>query len=174
MLKQRDKAGRRFEEKSSRFRNPLAGRGACWSRPPFPKHGRVRLIDFPIEKIIIAGPRVDLGPANLAAETARMLVWMPLPCRDVRQPAIGTAKKFGRPYLACHACKYPHSADWFKPFSPPQLTTYYPDFIKSVPPSQPTEGAMAEIGEARVLVSCPTPRRWPLRAPCRCRYVLSA
>ena len=57
---------------------------ACWFPPPFPKDRRLRLIDFPIEKIIIAGPRVDLGPANLAAETARMLVWMPLPCRDVR------------------------------------------------------------------------------------------
>jgi hypothetical protein len=81
-----------------------------------------------------------------------MLVWMPLPCRDVRQSAIGTAKKFGRPYLACHACKYPHLAGRFKPFSPPPLTTYYPDFIKSVSPSQSTEGAMAEIGDAWLLV----------------------
>jgi hypothetical protein len=160
--------------RAQQVRNPLAGRGACGSRPPFPKHGRVRLIDFPIEKIIIAGPRVDLGPANLAAETARMLVWMPLPCRDVRQPAIGTVKKFGRPDIACHACKYPHPADRFKPFSPPPLTTYYPSFIKSVSPSQSTDGAMTEIGTAWLLVSCRTPRRWPLRAPCPCRYVLSA
>ena len=68
-----------------------------WSPPPFPKTARHRLIDFPIEEIIIARPRVDLGPANLTAETTRMLVWMPLPCRDVRQPAIGIAEKFGRP-----------------------------------------------------------------------------
>src|SRR5882724_486502 len=123
----------------------MAGRDACWSRPPFPKDGRVRLIDFPIEKIIIAGPRVDLGRANLAAETARMLAWMPLPCRDVRQPAIGAVKKFGRPYLACHPRKYPHLAGRFKPFSPPQLMTYYSNFIKSVSLSQSTDGAMAEM-----------------------------
>jgi hypothetical protein len=73
-----------------------------WSPPPFPKDGRLRLIDFPIEKIIIARPRVDLDPANLTAETARMFVGMLLPCRGVRQPAIGTAKIFGRPYVACH------------------------------------------------------------------------
>jgi hypothetical protein len=73
-----------------------------WSPLPFPKDGRLRLIDFPIEKIIIARPRVYLGPANLTAETARMFVGMLLPCRGVRQPAIGTAKIFGRPYVACH------------------------------------------------------------------------
>ena len=75
---------------------------ACWSPPPFPKDGRLRLIDFPIEKFIIARPRVDLSPANLTAETARMLVWMLLPCRGVWEPAVGTAKIFGRPYVACH------------------------------------------------------------------------
>jgi hypothetical protein len=53
-------------------------------------------------------------------------------------------------------------ADRFKPFSPPPLMTYYRGFIKSVPPSQSTDGAMAEIGEARVLVSCRTPRRWAI------------
>jgi hypothetical protein len=58
--------------------------GAGWSPPPFPKLGRLYLIDSPIEKIIIARPRVDLAPANLAAETARMLVWMLLPGRDIR------------------------------------------------------------------------------------------
>src|SRR5690242_9534295 len=75
---------------------------ARWLRPPFPKHGRFRLIDFPIEKIIVAGPSVNLDPANLTAETSRMLGWMLLPCRGVRQPAIGTAEVFGLPYIACH------------------------------------------------------------------------
>ena len=75
---------------------------AFWSPPPFPKDGRLRLIDFPIEKIVIAGPRVDFAPANLTAETAGMLVWMLLPCRGVREPAIGTAKIFGRPCTAGH------------------------------------------------------------------------
>jgi len=49
------------------------------SRPPFPKGGRTRLINFPIEKIVIARPRVDFAPANLAAESARMLVRMLFP-----------------------------------------------------------------------------------------------
>ena len=59
-------------------------RSGVWSTPPFPKGGRPRLVDFPLEKIIIAGPRVDVGPANLAAETAGLLGEMPLPCRGVR------------------------------------------------------------------------------------------
>jgi hypothetical protein len=90
------------------IRHALAGMeldellNACWSRPPFPKHGRLRLIDFPIEKFIIARPRVDLHPANFAAETTGVLVRMLLPSRGVRQPAIGTAKIFGGPYVACH------------------------------------------------------------------------
>ena len=74
----------------------------CWSAPPFPKHGRLRVSDFPIEKLIIARPRVDLHSANLAAETTRVLVRMLLPSRGVTQPAIGTAKIFGGPYVACH------------------------------------------------------------------------
>ena len=42
------------------------------------------MVDFPIEKIIIARPRVDFAPANLAGETARMLAWMLFPGRGVR------------------------------------------------------------------------------------------
>jgi hypothetical protein len=75
---------------------------ARWSSPPFPKAARHGLIDFPIEKIIIARPRVDLDPANLTTETARVLVWMLLPYRGVRQPAIGAGKMFGRPHVASH------------------------------------------------------------------------
>jgi hypothetical protein len=85
------------------MRRATGPRGAeSTQTPPLPKDGCLRLIDFPIEEIIIARPRVDFGRANLTAETARMLVWMVLPCRGVRQPAIGTAKKFGRPHVACH------------------------------------------------------------------------
>ena len=73
-----------------------------WSRPPFSKDRRLRLVDFPVEKIIVARPCVNFDAANLAAEAAGMLGWMLLPRRGVRQPAVGTAKKFGRPYVACH------------------------------------------------------------------------
>lgn len=52
--------------------------------PPFPKDGRRYLIDLPIKKSIIAGPGVDFAPANLAAETAGVLVWMLLPDCGVR------------------------------------------------------------------------------------------
>ena len=90
---------------------------AGWSPPPFSKDGRLRLIDLPIEKIIIARPRVDLGPANLTAETAGMLVGMPLPCGGVRQPAIGTAKIFGRPYVACHPAIMRRTEHVFQPRS---------------------------------------------------------
>ena len=91
---------------------------AFWSPPPFPKDGRLRLIDFPIEKIVIAGPRVDFAPANLTAETAGMLVWMLLPCRGVREPAIGTAKIFGRPHVACHSA----TMRCTEPFSSPNVS----------------------------------------------------
>ena len=88
----------------SKFRMLVTVRhlGCLLAPPPFPKDRRLRLIDFPIEKFIIAGPRVDLGRANLTLETAKMLIWMLLPCRSVRQPAIGTGKIFGHPYVACH------------------------------------------------------------------------
>src|SRR5712671_8205893 len=95
---------------------------ARWSTPPFPKHGRPRLVDFPVEKIIIARPRVDLAPANLTAETARMLVWMLLPCRGVRQPAVGTAKIFGRPYATCHLINMRPRRPGSKPFPLLQLS----------------------------------------------------
>ena len=74
----------------------------CGSTPPFSKSGRLRLIDFPIEKVIIARPRVDLARANLTPEAAGILVWMLLHRCAVGQPAIGTAKIFGRPYFAFH------------------------------------------------------------------------
>jgi hypothetical protein len=59
------------------------------------------MIDFPVEKIIIAGPGVDLGLANLTLETAGMPVGMLLPCRGVGQPAIRTVEIFDGPYVVC-------------------------------------------------------------------------
>jgi hypothetical protein len=95
------------------------------------------LVDFPIEKIIIAGPGVDFGPANLAAETAGMLVWMLLPGRDVRQPAIGTAEKFGGPYVAGHPANMQKIRSGSSRHPALELTTSYSDFIK------PADGLMA-------------------------------
>jgi hypothetical protein len=88
-----------------------------WSRPPFPKDRRLRLIDLPVEKIIIARPRVNFDPANLAAEAAGMLGWMLLPRRGVRQTTIGAAKKFGCPYVACHIVIMRRLEDMFQPGS---------------------------------------------------------
>jgi hypothetical protein len=65
--------------------------------PPFPKRGRLGVVDFPIEEIVITGPGVHLGLANLTLETARMPVGMLLPCRGVGQPAIRTVEKFDGP-----------------------------------------------------------------------------
>jgi len=38
--------------------------------PPFPEYGRLRLIDFPIEKVIVARPGVHFDAANFASEIA--------------------------------------------------------------------------------------------------------
>ena len=80
----------------------MAAAASARARPPFAEVGPLRLVDLPIEKIIIAGPRVDLAPANLAAETAGMPGWMLLPCRGVRQRAIRTAEIFDGKKTACH------------------------------------------------------------------------
>jgi hypothetical protein len=94
--------------------------------PPFPEGRRLHLIDFPIEKIIVARPRVDLAPTNHTAETARVLVGrMLLPCRGVRQPAIGTAKIFGRPYAACHPAIMRRTEYAFQPSALPRSTSCY-------------------------------------------------
>ena len=83
------------------------------------------MIDFPIEKFIIAGPRVDLGRANLTAEAAGMLVWMLLPCRGVRQSAVGAVEIFGLPYVACHPAIIRRSRHVIQPNSLPPSMTYY-------------------------------------------------
>lgn len=109
----------RWPSPSSR---PLAGYSLP---PPSPKGGRLRLINFPIEKIIIARPRVDLAPANLTSEISRLLVCMLISCRGVRHPAIGTAKIFGRPNVACHPAIMRRTEHVFQPGSLPQSMTSY-------------------------------------------------
>jgi hypothetical protein len=115
------------------------------STPPSPKATRLHLVDFPTEKLVIARPGVDLGRADLTAETAGMLVWMPLLCRGVGQPAIGTAKVFGRPYVACHPPNMRKMPTGSSRYPAPQLTAPYPDFIKfcrfSIPPSHQSRAA---------------------------------
>jgi hypothetical protein len=71
-------------------------------RPSFAEDGRPRLIDFPIEEIVVAGPGVDFDPTDLAIKIAGMPGRMLLLCCSIRQPAIGTVKKFGGPDTACH------------------------------------------------------------------------
>jgi hypothetical protein len=94
-------AGQRYGAKG--LSATAATRLAGVSAPPFAKDGRIDLIDIPIEKIVIAGPCVNLAAADLAAEAAGMLVGVMLTCRGVRQSAIGASKIFGRPYATCHA-----------------------------------------------------------------------
>jgi hypothetical protein len=93
--------------------------------PPSPEGGRLHLIDFPIEKIIIARPRMDLAPANLTSEISGLLVSMLLPCRGVRHPAIGTAKIFDRPGIACHSAIMRRTERVFQPRTLPQSMTSY-------------------------------------------------
>ena len=88
--------------------------------PPSPKVRRLLLSDFPIEEFIMARPLVDLGGADLTTEAARMLVWMLLPYRGVRQPAIGTIKIFGGPYLACHPAIMRRTKRVFQPNCRPE------------------------------------------------------
>jgi hypothetical protein len=99
--------------------------GALSLPPPSPEGGRLRLIDFPIEKIIVARPRVDLAPANLTSEISGLLVCMLLSCRGVRHPAIGTAKIFDRPNVACHPATMRRTEHVFQPRSLPQSMTSY-------------------------------------------------
>ena len=65
-----------------------------WSRP--------RVGSLPIEEIIVAGPCVDLGLANLTFETSRMRACVLLFCRGVIDPAIGAGEMLARPYAASH------------------------------------------------------------------------
>ena len=80
----------------------VAAAASARGRPPFSEIGRVFFVYFPIEEIIVAGPRVDFAPANFTAETAGMPGRMLLLCRGVRQRAIRTAKIFDCKKTACH------------------------------------------------------------------------
>lgn len=97
----------------------------CSLAPPSAKARGLRLVDFPIEKIIVAGPRVDLAPANLASEISRLLVCMLLPCRGVRHPAIGTAEIFDRPDVACHPAIMRRTEPAFQRRTQPRSMTSY-------------------------------------------------
>ena len=96
-----------------------AGRMPSGLRPPFSEGGRLRLIDFPVEEFVIAGPGVDFDTANLAAKAAGMPGRMLLARRGVRQPAIGTAKILGLPNLACHGAIMRRTVQVFQRSSQP-------------------------------------------------------
>ena len=84
------------------------------------------MIDLPIEEIIIAGPGVDLGLANLTPEIAGMLVEMLLPGRAVGQPAIGTVEIFcGPKVVACHAAIMQRTSTVFQSNCLPRLMRCY-------------------------------------------------
>jgi hypothetical protein len=95
--------------KARRHSSALAGRP-----PPFPEDGGIHLIDFPVEKVVMARPRVDLAAAHFASEVAGMLVGVMLPRRRIGQSAIGTAKIFGGPDAACHGAIMRSVADVFQ------------------------------------------------------------
>lgn len=61
-----------------RYPSALAG---CL--PPLAEHRRTRLVDLPVEEVVLARPRVDLAPAHLATEGAGMLVGVMLPRRGI-------------------------------------------------------------------------------------------
>ena len=97
----------------------------------FAKDRRPHLIGLPIEKIIKARPCIDFGLANLAFETAGMLVRMFLFGRSVIHPATGAVEIFGRPYAVCH----PANMRFWRPDSSryplPQLMTHYPTAMQT-------------------------------------------
>jgi len=97
------------------------------ARPPFAEVGPLRLVDLPIEKIIIAGPRMNFAVANLTVETAGMPGWMLLPCRGVRQRAIGTAKIFDCKKTACHGAMMLRAERLFQSCTLPWSMTCYPN-----------------------------------------------
>lgn len=93
--------------------SPAASRGCRLLL--LPKDGRARLVGLPIEEIIVAGPSVDLDPANLAVEAAGMLVRMLLLGHGVGHPAIGAVEMFGRPNATGHPGNMPRESSIFQP-----------------------------------------------------------
>ena len=70
--------------------------------PALAEDGRGRLIDLPVEEIVIAGPCVDFCAADFACESAGMPRRMLLLRCGVTEPALGAFKKFSGPDAACH------------------------------------------------------------------------
>ena len=73
------------------------------SVPFLSKDGRLRLDGFPIEEVVVTGPRVDLAIANITVETAGTLVLAFLSRRGVIHPATGAGEFFDCPYAVGHA-----------------------------------------------------------------------
>ena len=92
-----------------------------------PKSGSRRHVSgLPTEEIIDAGPGVDLGLANLAAETAGTGFRVLLFGRGVIDPAIGAGVKFGGPDAVCHAANMRRAPPIFQHRTLPPLMTHYP------------------------------------------------
>ena len=88
--------------RQSRSRPAGPGRSRRESVPFLSKNGRLRLDGFPIEEVVVTGPRVDLGIANITVETAGTLVLTFLSRRGVIHPATGAGELFSRPYAVSH------------------------------------------------------------------------
>src|ERR1700734_2355098 len=84
--------------RSLRSRRPASAR----SSPPFAELGRIRLVDLPVEEIVVAGPRVDQAPADFASEAAGTLGRLFFLGHAVGQRATGTAEIFDDEKTACH------------------------------------------------------------------------
>src|SRR5271163_4663521 len=79
-------------------RRPASAR----SRPPFTELGRIRLVDLPVEEIVVAGPRVNQAAADFASEAAGTLGRLLFLGHAVGQRATGTAEIFDDEKTACH------------------------------------------------------------------------
>ena len=88
--------------RQSRTRPAGLGRSRRESVSFLSKNRRLRLDGFPIEEVVVTGPRVDLGIADIAVETAGTLVLTFLSCRGVIHPATGAGELFSRPYAVSH------------------------------------------------------------------------
>jgi hypothetical protein len=97
--------------------------------PSFSKGRRLGLIDRPVEEIIRAGPCVDFDPADLAIETAGMLIGMRLFGCRVRHPAFRAVEIFGRPCASGHAANMRCETTLFQRVRLPELTDPYRDQV---------------------------------------------
>lgn len=82
--------------------------------PLFAENGRLRPDALPVEEFVIAGPGVDLGIANAAAEAAGTPILMFLPGRGVVHPATGAGELLGSPDAVGHLVN-PLTAVRFQP-----------------------------------------------------------